>query len=151
MSQKRYSPGSRVRVPDGPPGIPGGYAGSFRYPLACGVAGRPHSDPEVRTAPGRPERDQLSESVALNRGPRHHSRKLGGENASPLPAEPAIDQSSKQGLYPKSSKQVFRMVVAASLTGRIHLPFALRAFPKSMHSSVPSSQHKPHQVSTWFL
>jgi hypothetical protein len=37
--------GSRVRVPDGPPGIPGTYAGSFRHATSCGVSGRPQSDP----------------------------------------------------------------------------------------------------------
>ena len=44
-SQRGSVRGSRVRVPDGPLGIPGTYAGSFAYARACGVSGRPHSDP----------------------------------------------------------------------------------------------------------
>jgi hypothetical protein len=36
--------GPRVRVPDGPSGIPGTYAGSFRHARAGGVSGRPNGD-----------------------------------------------------------------------------------------------------------
>ena len=42
-SGPRAALGPRVRVPDGPPGIPGTYAGSFGHVTSCGVSERPHN------------------------------------------------------------------------------------------------------------
>jgi hypothetical protein len=60
---------SRVRVPDGPPGIPGTYAGSFRYARACGVSGRPHMGPGITPCRGN-ECPPAHPPQASVRGPR---------------------------------------------------------------------------------
>jgi hypothetical protein len=50
--------------PDGPPGIPGTYVGPCRSARACGVSGRPHSDPVVALC-----RDPVRQLVCADRCP----------------------------------------------------------------------------------